>query len=116
MPIKSLEQRNRQKILLVIALTATLVTVLILYFGVWRKGPTVPEAVPSGVEPGQLSAETEKERTAGLLWKRLESIDLESIDLNFSFFNQKIFPFLKTHADLPVKKGETGRSNPFIRY
>lgn len=109
MPIKPLEQRKRQQILLVIALAVMLVAVLILYFGLWRKEP-VPQEIPLE-EQALLPTELGTERTSAILWKKLESIDLD-----FSFFNQKILPFLKSHADLPVKKGETGRINPFIHY
>ena len=105
MAIKSLEQRERQKILLFIALGILIIAALILYFGFWQ-----------GRGELETSLETEPtvdkdQRTGTILEEKLRKIDLD-----FTFLTQTILPFLKAHGDFPVEKGETGRDNPFIHY
>lgn len=107
MVIKSLEQRKRQQILLIVALVIFLAAVLVLYFGFWKKEKIVTtEEVPQA-----LPQEEEEEQIPTVLEEKLIRISL-----NFEFLNQKILPFLKIHGDLPVKKGQTGRDNPFVPY
>lgn len=107
MPIQSLEQRKRQKTLLIVMLAIVLITVIVLYFGFWSKTP-----VPSGqfgpgeagtVVPGISIATEEK---------------LKKINLDFDFLNEEIIPFLKIHGEIPVsiQEDEIGRTNPFIPY
>lgn len=102
MAIKSLEeQRKHQKILLVVGLGILIIAGLILYFTFWR-------------ETGIISLEerpTESERTGTILEEKLKKIELD-----FSFLTQTIIPFLKIHGQIPVEKGTTGRTNPFIPY
>jgi hypothetical protein len=109
MPIKSLEQRKRQKILLIASLGILIIAALILYFSFWQVKDKIPETVPLEAEEGLLPSQ--KERTILILEKRLKMIDLD-----VSFLNETILTFLKSHADLPIEKGETGRPNPFIPY
>ena len=59
--------------------------------------------------PGQEISKSEKSSLV------LEE-QLKKIDLDFSFLIETILPFLKSHGDLPVTRGETGRSNPFSPY
>lgn len=108
MAIKSLEQRKRQQVLLIVALGIIVVAALILYFGFWKGGAAIPEEVFLEEEIGVSDYE---QRTTLVSEQRLKKIDLD-----FSFLIQIILPFLKSHGDLPVEKGETGRSNPFIPY
>lgn len=97
--VKLLEQKKRQKILLIIGAGILIIAVLVLYFGFWEKGGVVEE------ESLELElAELDQEQ------------DLEKIDLDFDFLNQTILPFLRIHGDIPVEKGETGRTNPFTPY
>lgn len=108
MAIRSLEQRKRQQILLIVGLAILLVAGIILYFGFWKGGGIVTEEILLESEPG---APVYEERAI-----LVSEGKLEKIDLDLDFLNQTILPFLKIHGDLPVKKGETGRDNPFIRY
>lgn len=103
MPIKSLEQRKRQQILLVVAFLIFLTAFLVLYFGFLKKEKVVTEETPTALP--------EKEESSAVLEEKLKKISLD-----FEFLNQKILPFLKIYGDIPVKKGTTGRENPFIPY
>ena len=110
---KSLEgQRKRQKILLIIALGIFLIAAVILYFGIFQgRGPA--SEIPIG-DIGLPGSDTDRTST----WKGSAVSDkkLERINLDFEFLVEQILPFLKSHGDLPVKKGETGRDHPYIPY
>lgn len=108
MPIKSLEKRKRQQILLIVGLCILIVAALVLYFGFW-KGESMPLEEISLEEERELPEQDQ--RTAIVLEEKLKKIDLD-----FGFLKETILPFLKSHGDLPVKKGEAGRANPFIPY
>lgn len=107
MAIKPLEQRKRQQILLIVGLAIIIIAGLVLYFGLWKRQP-VSEEPPLEAQPLVPSYE---ERITLVLEEKLKKIDLD-----FTFLNETILPFLKIHGDLPVEKGETGRDNPFIPY
>ena len=105
MTAKSLEnQKKRQKILLIITLSIILIAVIILYFGFWQK--STPE--------GEIDVSTQNVSTR--VQTAISEKKLERINLDFSFLVDKMLPFLKSHGDLPIEKGETGRDNPFIPY
>lgn len=104
MAIKSLEgQKKRQRILLIATAGIILIAVIILYFSFWQK--TTPEEASLPAE----SLLTQEKTVAS-------EKKLERINLDFSFLVDRMLPFLRSHGDLPVKKGETGRDNPFILY
>ena len=107
MAIKSLEQRKRQKILLIIVGGLLLIAVVILYFSIWQEGPSIP-----GVDFLKKIEESGSRETERLIAEK----KLERISLDFDFLVETMLPFLKSHGDLPVEKGETGRDNPFIPY
>jgi len=102
MVIKPLEQKKRQQTLLIIGAGILVIAVLVLYFGFWKKEGVIEE------EPLEVEQEID-------MSKNLDK-ELKKIDLDFDFLNQTILPFLKIHGDIPVEKGETGRTNPFIPY
>lgn len=106
MTIRPLEQKKRQQILLIIAVVILIIAGLVLYFGFWR-GDVSKEAI---IEQGLEKIEQEK-TTVLVLEKRIKKIELD-----FTFLTQTILPILKSYGDLPVQKGTTGRSNPFISY
>ncbi|OGZ32949.1 MAG: hypothetical protein A2V69_03015 [Candidatus Portnoybacteria bacterium RBG_13_40_8] len=105
MPIKPLEQKKRQKILLFVGLGAVVITLLILYFSLWKKATPAEETTTSAIPISQRS------QSALILEEKLKKIKLD-----FDFLNEKILSFLKIHGDLPVEKGETGRDNPYVPY
>lgn len=107
MAIKSLEQRKKQKNLLFIAGAILIVAVIILYFVFWQGSK-----IPSQALPGDVSSAKSSEEKAKLILEE----KLKKIELDFSFLTEKILPFLKSYGDLPVEKGTTGRTNPFIPY
>jgi len=109
MAIKSLEQRKRQKILLIIALAILVIAVIILYFGFWGKGAPVSEEIVISEEG--FEAPVQEQRQSLVLETKLKRIKLD-----IDFLKETILPFLEVHGDLPVEKGETGRDNPFIPY
>lgn len=102
MSIKTLNEKKRQQILLIVGAGILLVAVVILYFGVWKKAPA--EII--------LEQELEQNKIANLVLEE----KLKKIDLDFTFLTEIILPFLKSHGELPVKIIESGRSNPFISY
>jgi len=107
MPIKALEQKKRQKILLLVALGVFLVAALVLYFGFWKSSPVPVEVFT----PDAGTAPTQK--ASGISEQKLNEINLD-----FDFLNNKILSFLKKHGKLPVEvdKEKVGRENPFIPY
>lgn len=104
MAIKSLEQRKRQKILLIVTLGILIIAGLVLYFGFWQKGGiTLSE---------DRSVELEKAQRTGLILEER----LKKTELDFTFLTQTILSFLKIHGQIPIEKGATGRINPFVPY
>jgi hypothetical protein len=107
MPIKSLEQRKRQRVLLFVALAIILAGSLILYFGFLK-----PEIKPPGTIAPEVKPKADGEKRATLITERR----LEKIKLDIEFLTKELLPALKIHGDLPIKKGETGRDNPYLPY
>lgn len=104
MAIKSLEQRKRQKILLIVTLGILIIAGLILYFFLWQEdGITLPK---------DGSAESERVQRTGLILEER----LKKTELDFTFLTQTILSFLKIHGQIPIEKGATGRINPFVPY
>ena len=97
MAITSLEKRKKQNTLLITVLAICIVALVVLYFAFWQK--KTPATTDLGQPTGQLSNSLEEE--------------LKKIDLDTSFLIDKIIPFLKSHGNLPVSKGITGKPNPF---
>lgn len=97
MAITSLEKRKKQNVLLITVLAICIVALVVLYFAFWQK--KTPATTDLGQPTGQLSNTLEEE--------------LKKIDLDTSFLIDKIIPFLKSHGNLPVNKGITGKPNPF---
>jgi len=110
MAIKTIEEKKKQQKLLIIAGIIFLVAFLVLYFSVLKKSGNVVGDIGNMTipQPGQ-EIINKNQQTNILLEEKLKKIDL-----NFDFLNDKILPFLQVHGNLPVKKGETGRANPFI--
>jgi len=104
MEIKSLEQKKRQKTLMIIVLVIVMVAFLVLYFGFINKGTEV--SIDNTLQPGadQLNP------AATVLEEKLKNVDL-----NTDFLINKILSVLKTNGEMPVKKGVTGRPNPFAQ-
>jgi len=93
----SFKDKKRQKILL-IGLGIALIGVIVLYY--WQKAPSISTGDSVSGEARLSSSQ-----------KRIEKINLD-----FTFLTDIMLSFLKTHGDLPVEKGETGRENPYIPY
>ena len=108
MAIKSLEQRKRQKILLIVALGILIIAVLILYFSFWQEGGIIPEGLFLEDEAADLGL---TQRTGVILEERLKKTELD-----FTFLTQTILTFLRIHGQIPIEKGATGRINPFVPY
>lgn len=108
MAIKSLEQRKRQKILLIVTLGILIIAGLILYFGFWQEGGVIPKGLFS--EDG--AADLDRTQRTGLILEER----LKKTELDFTFLTQTILSFLKIHGQIPIEKGATGRINPFVPY
>jgi flagellar basal body-associated protein FliL len=108
---KNLDKKKRQQILLIIALSFFVIAFLILYFGVWNQSANISEdnLIEEALFDEALLFDTQEATTLQLL-----ETQIKKIDLDFEFFNETILPFLESHGDLPVKKGEVGKSNPFV--
>jgi len=104
MAIKSLEQRKRQKILLIVTLGILIIAGLILYFFLWQEGGITLLK--------DRSAESERVQRTGLILEER----LKKTELDFTFLTQTILSFLKIHGQIPIEKGATGRINPFVPY
>lgn len=108
MAIKSLEQRKRQKILLIIVLGILIIAGLILYFTLWQENGIISKELFSEDKAADLN---QNQRTELILEERLKKTELD-----FSFLTQTILSFLKIHGQIPIEKGATGRVNPFVPY
>jgi hypothetical protein len=116
MAIKTpIEEKKRQQKLLIVLAAVILAILIILYFGVWSKknNSVVIDIDNISGDVTNVNADT----NAQIDKKQLSSIVLEEkikkARLNIDVLNKTIFPFLKLYGDLPVKKGTTGRLNPF---
>ena len=97
MPTKSLDQKKRQQVLLIIAGGIAIITVVVLYFGVFKTS-----------KPITIKEDTRTERSLIVLDEKLKKIELD-----FEFLNETILPFLNRHGQV-LEQGETKRENPFI--
>jgi len=104
MEIKLLEQKKKQKTLMIAVLVTVVATFLVLYFGFINKKTEV--SIDNTLQP---EAEQYNSAATGLEEK------LKNVDLNTDFLINKILSVLKTNGDMPVKKGVTGRLNPFAQ-
>lgn len=111
MAIITEKDKKRQKTLLIVLGVVVIVALVVMYLLVWSKGSNNSIVVDIAVP--QEEANIPNAPTSGLSATVLET-KLKNVDLNIDFFNQVILSFLKPHGDLPVKKGEAGRLNPFI--
>jgi len=100
MAIVSLEKRKKQNVLLITVLAICVVALVVLYFAFWQK------KAPATTDLGQ-------PESTGQLSNIISQEELKKIDLDTSFLIDKIIPFLKSHGNLPVSKGITGKPNPF---
>lgn len=104
MEIKSLEQKKKQKTLMIIVLAIVVAAFLVLYFGFINKKTEV--SIDNNLQPG-----------AGQLNPAATALEeeLKNVDLNTDFLINKILSVLKINGEMPVKKGVTGRPNPFAQ-
>lgn len=98
---KPLEEKKRQKILLMALVIVVAITVFYLYSN-YQKRPVVEESIPATGEP-----------IAGL---SVIGEGLKDIKLDLSVLDDPLFKSLKSHGVLPVTAGETGLENPFLPY
>ena len=104
--IKPIQQRKRQKVLLIVSFGIFLAAGLVLYFGVWQGGAGI--SIETFAPPAEIDT---LEIRSAVVEKKLERINLD-----FTYLLETMLPFLKSHGDLPVEKGTTGRENPFVPY
>lgn len=97
--IQLIEQKKRQKTLLVILAIVLVITGVIWYIGL-NPSP-VEKLVSSGQLPGGFSVTDEK---------------IKEAKLELNILDSDLFKSLKSHGALPVTAGETGRTNPFEPY
>jgi len=108
MATKTTEERKKQTMLLILASVIFIAAAAVFYFGFLskQKNISVSESyVP--MQPGQQAASQPQIPSAIL------DAHLKKTTLNVDFLIKTMLPFLKTHGDLPVKKGEVGKDNPF---
>lgn len=103
------KEKQRQKILLIVLGVVVVVTLVVLYFTVWKNGKSI-------VIDNTLEQEISGGGTQEALASNLSGLEekLKKVDLNLDFLNQIILPFLRLYGNVPVQKGTTGRPNPFI--
>ena len=104
------QEEKKQKILAVILVTCFLVMAIVL---IWNfSGPKTSS------KPAATVSETINENFP-YLSKENESLPSEglvSTELDLKVLESTQFKDLRSHGDLPVKTGQTGRSNPFMPY
>ena len=89
----SFPQEKKQKTLAYILILATLVALVVLYFGFWRSSP-------SAISPDSQSVE-----------KTIKEIDFNSFLLKDSNFQA-----LKIYGKWPLETETKGRANPFLPF
>jgi flagellar basal body-associated protein FliL len=100
MAIKSIEEKKKQTILLILALVIFIAAFAVFYFGYLKKRGNVPVVEQQAAPESQISSAVLDQH-------------LEKMSLDVDFLAKTILSFLKTHGNLPVTKGATGRINPF---
>lgn len=91
--ISPLAQKRRQKILLIVLGLVILAIVIVLVWG--YEGVTI---LPEEFIPPEMPEK------------------IEEVELDFTILTEPPFADFKSYGDLPVEKGITGRTNPFLPY
>ena len=104
------QEEKKQKILMVILAVSVLAAAIVL---VWNfSGPKTIS------QPAETISKTIDESFPYLNEENgsLPSEELVSTELDLKVLESTQFKDLRSHGDLPVKAGETGRPNPFLPY
>ena len=104
------QEEKKQKILTVILVTCFLVMAIVL---IWNfSGPKTSN------QPAEMISETADGNFPYLNKENgsLPSEGLVSTELDLKVLESAQFKNLRSHGDLPVKSGQTGRINPFLPY
>jgi flagellar basal body-associated protein FliL len=104
------QEEKKQKILAVILVTSVLAMAIVL---IWN----FSEPKTSN-QPAEMISETINENFPYLSENNgsLPSEGLVSAELDLKVLESMQFKDLRSHGDLPVKAGQTGRLNPFLPY
>ncbi len=92
MSVNFKEEKKKQKYLVILVSSVILVTVLILWFGVFKDKSNL---MVFEIRPANL---------------------IKEIDVDFNALDNSIFDDLKVFEDIPEFEGEIGRENPFLPY
>ena len=112
------QEEKKQKILAVILVTCFLVMAIVLIWN-FSGSETVSKPAATVSEDEMISDfETIGESFPYLNEKNgsLPSEELVSTELDLKVLESMQFKDLRSHGDLPVKPGQTGRPNPFLPY
>ncbi len=104
------QEEKKQKILAIILVTCLLIMAIVL---IWNfSGPKTSN------QPAETISKTNNENFPYLDGKNesLPSEGLVSTELDLKVLESTQFKDLRSHGDLPVKTGQTGRPNPFLPY
>ncbi len=106
------QEQKKQKILIVILIALILSIALVL---VWVfLGPKTVTKQPAEKEISKMAKEKSSGEEGGRIFPMGEG--LVSTELDLSILEKPQFKNLRSHGDLPVKAGQTGRANPFLPY
>ncbi len=104
------QEEKKQKILMVVLVVSILAAAIVL---IWNfAGPKTSN------QPTEIISKTNNENFPYLDGKNgsLPSEGLVSTELDLKVLESTQFKDLRSHGDLPVKAGQTGRTNPFMPY
>ena len=104
------QEEKKQKILMVILAVSVLAAAIVL---VWNFSGS-----ETSNQPAETISQKNNENFPYLDEKNgsLPSEGLVSTELDLKVLESTQFKDLRSHGDLPVKAGETGRPNPFLPY
>ena len=104
------QEEKKQKILMVVLVVSILAAAIVL---IWNfAGPKTSN------QPAEIISETNNENFPYLDVENgsLSNEELVSTELDLKVLESMQFKDLRSHGDLPVKVGKTGRPNPFLPY
>jgi len=108
-------QEKRQQVLIIVLVVLTAVTLIVLYFGLWRSPASSPPAATDNeaIIDGEPDSTESEAITGGV--QAIERV-INQISFDIDFLKDPLFKSLKDYGDWPLEIGQTGRSNPFLPY
>jgi len=91
-------EQKKLKIFTIVFVVVVIITLVIVYFGFWRKPSSPTMSVPLPTTGEEYAA------------------DLNNLKVDWQFLDSQTFKDLKFFGENPVTPGDKGRQNPFLSF